>query len=93
MLTRTTSVAATIGLALALGASTAWANTAAPASKSDRPQSAAKKAAAATPAAAAAAPAQAQRGRDWTKIDTNGDHLISPEEMEKWLAANPGPQR
>lgn len=30
-------------------------------------------------------------GRDWTKIDTNGDNLVSPEEMEKWLAANPGP--
>lgn len=28
-------------------------------------------------------------GRDWTKIDTNGDHYISPEEMEVWLKANP----
>jgi hypothetical protein len=93
MLTRTTTVAATIGLTLALAASTAWANTPAPANKSDRPQSAAKKAAAAAPTTAAAAGSQAQRGRDWTKIDTNGDNLISPEEMEKWLAANPGPQR
>lgn len=27
-------------------------------------------------------------GRDWTKIDTNKDHYISPEEMEVWLKAN-----
>jgi len=31
--------------------------------------------------------------RDWKAIDTNGDHLISPEEMEKYLHANPGPQQ
>jgi hypothetical protein len=30
-------------------------------------------------------------GRDWTKIDTNKDGHISPEEMEKWLKDNPGP--
>lgn len=47
---------------------------------------------AAKPAAAAAA-ATAEKGRDWRKIDTNGDHYISPEEMEAWLKANPGPQR
>jgi len=29
--------------------------------------------------------------RNWSQIDTNHDNLISPEEMEKWLAANPGP--
>lgn len=32
-------------------------------------------------------------GRDWSAIDTNKDGLISPEEMEAWLKANPGPQR
>ena len=32
-------------------------------------------------------------GRDWTRIDTNKDGLISPEEMEKWLKDNPGPLR
>ncbi|MBA4286492.1 MAG: hypothetical protein C0434_13285 [Xanthomonadaceae bacterium] len=32
-------------------------------------------------------------GRDWSKIDTNKDGFISPEEMEKWLKANPGPQK
>ncbi len=37
------------------------------------------------------APAPAEKGRDWSQIDTNKDGLISPEEMEKWLAANPGP--
>jgi len=31
--------------------------------------------------------------RDWKAIDTNGDHLISPEEMEKYLHASPGPQQ
>lgn len=38
-----------------------------------------------------AAAAPAETGRDWRRIDTNGDGLISPDEMEKWLAANPGP--
>lgn len=31
--------------------------------------------------------------RDWSKIDTNRDHLISPAEMEAYLEANPGPLR
>lgn len=35
--------------------------------------------------------AGAERGRDWSRIDTNRDHAISPEEMEKYLAENPGP--
>jgi hypothetical protein len=35
----------------------------------------------------------AEVGRDWSKIDTNKDGLISPEEMEKYLAENPGPQK
>lgn len=43
----------------------------------------------AAPATAAAKPAES--GRDWTRIDTNKDGLISPEEMEKFLADNPGP--
>jgi len=34
-----------------------------------------------------------EKGRDWTKIDTNKDGYIQPEEMEKWLAANPGPAK
>jgi hypothetical protein len=33
------------------------------------------------------------KGRDWTKIDTNKDGYIQPEEMEKWLAENPGPEK
>ncbi len=51
-----------------------------------------KKKAAAHPVAAqhaAALPASALR--DWSQIDTNRDHLVSPEEMEKYLAGNPGP--
>ncbi|MBL0718544.1 hypothetical protein JI742_01460 [Piscinibacter sp. Jin2] len=32
-----------------------------------------------------------ETGRDWTKIDTNKDGYISPEEMAAWLKANPGP--
>jgi hypothetical protein len=35
----------------------------------------------------------AEKGRDWTKIDTNKDGSIQPEEMEKWLAENPGPEK
>ena len=41
-------------------------------------------------------PATAEKGevgRDWSKIDTNKDGLVSPEEMEKYLAENPGPQK
>ena len=26
-------------------------------------------------------------GRDWSKIDTNRDSLVSPEEMEKFLSS------
>lgn len=88
-------------LALALAAGTALATTPAPT------KDAAKEAAKEAPAAAAAAtqkavkpvaatgkaPAAAERGRDWSQIDTNKDSLISPDEMEKWLAANPGPQK
>lgn len=33
----------------------------------------------------------AEQGRDWTKVDTNKDGYVSPEEMEKWLKDNPGP--
>lgn len=29
--------------------------------------------------------------RDWSKIDTNKDNLVSPEEMEAYLKANPEP--
>lgn len=44
------------------------------------------------PVAPKAAPAKpAESGRDWTRIDTNKDGLVSPEEMEKFLADNPGP--
>lgn len=31
--------------------------------------------------------------RDWSKVDANGDHLVSPDEMEAYLKANPGPLR
>jgi hypothetical protein len=29
--------------------------------------------------------------RDWAKVDTNKDNLVSPDEMEAYLKANPGP--
>lgn len=32
-------------------------------------------------------------GRDWSKVDTNKDGYVSPEEMAAWLKANPGPQK
>lgn len=47
---------------------------------------------AATSATTAAAAADGP-GRDWSAIDTDRDNLVSPAEMERWLAANPGPQR
>ncbi len=48
--------------------------------------------AATTPHAGAQATAHALPAtRDWRQVDANGDHLVSPEEMEKYLAANPGP--
>jgi hypothetical protein len=31
--------------------------------------------------------------RNWAKADQNGDHYISPEEMQKYLEDNPGPLR
>jgi hypothetical protein len=37
----------------------------------------------------AADPAMATR--DWAAIDKNKDNLISPDEMEAYLKANPGP--
>lgn len=56
----------------------------------NEPKPAAKPAA---KAPAQKAPASAEKGRDWNAIDTNKDGLISPEEMETWLKANPGPQK
>lgn len=29
--------------------------------------------------------------RDWSQVDTNRDGHVSPEEMERYLKANPGP--
>lgn len=71
---------ACLPLALAVLSSAAIAADAATPSK---PQTGAQ------PAATTTAP----QGRDWTRIDTNKDGHISPEEMEKYLAENPGPQR
>lgn len=44
-------------------------------------------------AACAAPPAShsADQGRDWSQVDSNGDHSVSPEELSRWLAKNPGP--
>ncbi|WP_298824468.1 hypothetical protein [uncultured Piscinibacter sp.] len=42
---------------------------------------------------AAAPSSSAGATRDWKRIDTNQDNYISPEEMEKYLAENPGPLR
>ena len=50
-------------------------------------QAADKKAAPAKPAAEKAKP----ETRNWAAIDSNKDGLISPEEMEAYLKANPGP--
>ncbi|TXG80105.1 MAG: hypothetical protein E6R11_01650 [Rhodocyclaceae bacterium] len=32
--------------------------------------------------------ADASKTRDWSQLDTNKDHSISPEEMRKWMEAN-----
>lgn len=56
----------------------------------DKPGTAAaaeKKQARPAPAAARA------ETRDWVKMDTNKDNLISPEEMLAYLKDNPGPLR
>jgi len=66
------------GLALLLVGTVGTAGAATPAKPAPKP-------------AAAAPAATADVGRDWNRIDTNRDGLISPEEMEQWLAANPGP--
>ncbi len=36
-------------------------------------------------------PAHRPATRDWAQVDTNKDHHVSPEEMEAYLKANPGP--
>jgi hypothetical protein len=69
-----------IALGPMLGASVALAQNAPPA----KPDA---KAAEAKPAAPPTG------GRDWTQIDTNKDGYVSPEEMEVWLKANPGPAK
>ncbi|EHR69443.1 hypothetical protein BurJ1DRAFT_0561 [Burkholderiales bacterium JOSHI_001] len=72
-----------VPLILATATAGAWAqeNTA-------KPKAARADATASARPAPATAPGQV---RDWSKIDLNKDNLISPEEMEKWLAENPGP--
>ncbi len=37
--------------------------------------------------------AATERTWNWSKIDTNKDHLIEPSQMEAWLAAHPGVQK
>lgn len=70
-----------IALAAALGSSGAWAQGTAPTQSDGKP------------AKAKTGSEQQVVGRDWTAIDTNKDGYISPEEMEVWLKANPGPQK
>lgn len=36
-------------------------------------------------------PASRAATRDWAQVDTNKDNHVSPEEMEAYLKANPGP--
>ena len=71
-------------LALALAASSAWAATS---STTTTKHHAAKK-----PTLAAKTEPVGQVW-DWSKIDTNKDNLIEPDEMEGWLKANPGVQK
>ena len=57
---------------------------------------AATPAAGTTPAAAKTAATAAPSGaavRNWADVDKNGDNAVTPEEMEAYLKANPGPQR
>jgi hypothetical protein len=49
--------------------------------------------AATTPGQPVAAATPAETGRDWSRIDTDKDGHVSPAEMEKFLAENPGPLR
>lgn len=81
---KTMRVIAPLGLAFGLALSPAAFANKEPAKKDAKPTAT---------KTAAAAPASTERGRDWTKIDTNGDGLISPDEMETWLKANPGPAK
>jgi hypothetical protein len=77
----------------------AFASASAFAADAQKPADAAKKPAAAAtakqakPVTTAAAADKGSEVRDWAKIDTNKDNLISPEEMEAYLKANPGPLR
>ncbi|MFO1272007.1 MAG: hypothetical protein U1F50_10070 [Rubrivivax sp.] len=64
---------------------------AADAPKTQMPHKTLPQAAGATHAGAQAVAHTMPAVRDWNQVDANGDHLVSPEEMEKYLAANPGP--
>lgn len=57
-----------------------------------KPANAPQQAAATKPTAASPA-TNTSATRDWSRIDTNKDGHVSPEEMEKYLAENPGPLR
>jgi hypothetical protein len=85
MMTKTLSIRHLAVIGLAVLAGSVWANEHA---SKNKPMRTADKA-----TAARTAPADVGPVRDWRQIDLNKDNLISPEEMEKWLAANPGPQR
>lgn len=77
-----------LAVALMSGAGLAIAaDPAKPVDKAIKPVAATATPAAATAGAAAARPAT----RNWAQVDANGDGLVSPEEMEAYLVANPGP--
>jgi len=80
--------AVVLPLAMACAALAPAAFAAEPAKPVTVAQAAAKKSESAKPAGAKDKPLET---RNWADVDTNKDGLISPEEMEAYLKANPGP--
>ena len=68
-------------LTAALALASPWALAA------DQPEKAKKSTETTEKAAETKQAASKEQVRDWAEIDTNKDHLISPEEMETWLNA------
>lgn len=85
---------ATLVVAAVLAAAAVGSQAAKPAKpSSDAPRATAQQTAADAAKPARVADARRAETRDWSKVDTNNDGLVSPEEMEAYLQANPGPLR
>lgn len=80
-----------LALSVGTGAAMAADATKTAADKPAEPARATTSVAATGAAATAAGAANRPATRDWAQVDKNRDNLVSPDEMEAYLVANPGP--